>query len=59
MYQNIDIVRSHRPDFIVVLAGDHIYKMDYARMVLDHVDSGAPCTVGCIEVPRQEASRSA
>ena len=55
VYQNIDIVRGHRSDFIVVLAGDHIYKMDYARMLESHAISGAPCTVACIEVPRKEA----
>jgi glucose-1-phosphate adenylyltransferase len=51
----------HRPqatpaDYIVVLAGDHVYKMDYSLMLADHVESGADCTVGCIEVPRAEAS---
>jgi glucose-1-phosphate adenylyltransferase len=55
IYQNLDIVRSHRPDYIVVLAGDHIYKMDYERMLADHAASGLGCTVGCIEVPREEA----
>jgi len=56
VYQNIDIVRSHRSDFIVVLAGDHIYKMDYARLLEFHATSGAPCTVACIEVPREDAT---
>jgi glucose-1-phosphate adenylyltransferase len=56
VYQNIDIVRDHKSDYIVVLAGDHIYKMDYARMLQFHVDRGAQCTVACIEVPRSEAS---
>ena len=56
VYQNIDIVRDHKSDYIVVLAGDHIYKMDYAQMLQFHVDRGAQCTVGCIEVPREEAS---
>ncbi|WP_321793485.1 glucose-1-phosphate adenylyltransferase [Caballeronia sp. J97] len=55
VYQNLDIVRSIGPEFVIVLAGDHIYKMDYTRMVLDHVESGADCTVGCIEVPRMDA----
>ena len=41
---------------MVVLAGDHVYKMDYSLMLQDHVQSGAGCTVGCIEVPREEAS---
>ena len=56
VYQNIDIVRDHQSVYIVVLAGDHIYKMDYARMLQFHVDHGAQCTVGCIEVARTAAS---
>jgi glucose-1-phosphate adenylyltransferase len=56
VFQNIDIIRSHRPKYLLVLAGDHVYKMDYARMLADHAARGAPCTVGCIEVPLQEAS---
>jgi glucose-1-phosphate adenylyltransferase len=56
IYQNLDIIQSSRPEYIVVLAGDHIYKMDYSLMLKDHVESGAGCTVGCIEVPRAEAS---
>ena len=57
VYQNLDIIQSTRTphDYVVVLAGDHIYKMDYSIMVADHVASGYPCTVGCIEVPRMEA----
>ena len=56
IYQNLDIVQSSNPEYIVVLAGDHVYKMDYSLMLQDHVSSGAQCTVGCIEVPRAEAS---
>jgi glucose-1-phosphate adenylyltransferase len=56
VYQNLDIIRSMAPRYIVVLAGDHVYKMDYMRMLLDHVDSQADCTVGCIEVPRMDAT---
>jgi glucose-1-phosphate adenylyltransferase len=55
VFQNLDIIRHHRPDYILVLAGDHIYKMDYTRMLVDHVEQGAACTVGCIEVPRDQA----
>ena len=55
VYQNIDIVQSYGSHFMVVLAGDHIYKMDYEKMLQQHVDSGADVTVGCIEVPRMEA----
>jgi glucose-1-phosphate adenylyltransferase len=56
VYQNIDILRSYDPEYVLILAGDHIYKMDYSLMLLDHVEHGAGCTVGCIEVPRAEAS---
>ena len=55
VYQNLDIIRGSRPQFIVILAGDHIYKMDYSVMLADHVRSGAQCTVACIEVPIEEA----
>lgn len=54
--QNIDIIASHGLKYIIILAGDHIYKQDYSLMVKHHVDSGADVTVGCIEVPRAEAS---
>ncbi|MBM9596390.1 glucose-1-phosphate adenylyltransferase [Roseitranquillus sediminis] len=53
--QNIDIVDSYDVDFIVVLAGDHVYKMDYEVMLQQHCDSGADVTVGCLTVPRMEA----
>ncbi|CAN5810554.1 glucose-1-phosphate adenylyltransferase [soil metagenome] len=56
VYQNQDIIASYRADYIVVLAGDHIYKMNYALMLADHVAKGRDCTVGCIAVPRGEAS---
>ena len=55
IYQNLDIIQSSSPEYVVVLAGDHVYKMDYSLMLQDHVQSGAGCTVGCIEVPREEA----
>src|SRR4051794_26381999 len=56
VYQNIDIIASYAPEFIVILAGDHIYKMDYEVMLQQHVSQGADVTVGCIEVPRMEAT---
>jgi glucose-1-phosphate adenylyltransferase len=56
VYQNQDILASYRADYIVVLAGDHIYKMNYALMLADHVSKGHECTVGCIAVPRAEAT---
>lgn len=56
IYQNLDIIRnSTPPEYVVVLAGDHIYKMDYSVMLADHVKNGRGVTVGCIEVPRMEA----
>jgi glucose-1-phosphate adenylyltransferase len=56
VYQNLDILRAHKPEYILVLAGDHIYKMDYSQLIADHVAQGKACTVGCIEVPLAEAS---
>jgi glucose-1-phosphate adenylyltransferase len=56
VFQNIDIIESHAPRYMVILAGDHIYKMDYELMLRQHVNSGADVTVGCMVVPRAEAS---
>jgi glucose-1-phosphate adenylyltransferase len=56
VFQNIDIIRSYGPEHIIVLAGDHIYKMDYEPMLQQHVETAADVTIGCIEVPRAEAS---
>ncbi|MCE2917098.1 MAG: glucose-1-phosphate adenylyltransferase [Rubrivivax sp.] len=56
VYQNQDIVAAYRPEYVVVLAGDHVYKMNYALMLADHVALGQECTVGCIEVSRDEAT---
>ncbi|QBM30148.1 glucose-1-phosphate adenylyltransferase [Hydrogenophaga pseudoflava] len=56
VYQNLDILRAHNPEYILILAGDHIYKMDYAELIADHVAQGKKCTVACIEVPIAEAS---
>jgi glucose-1-phosphate adenylyltransferase len=53
--QNLDIIRGHKPEYVLILAGDHVYKMDYATMLAAHVESGADITVGCIEVPIDEA----
>jgi glucose-1-phosphate adenylyltransferase len=57
VFQNMDIVRDYGPRFIVVLAGDHVYKMDFEPMLQQHVEQDADVTVGCIEVPRAEAHR--
>ncbi|MBV9783070.1 MAG: glucose-1-phosphate adenylyltransferase [Acidisphaera sp.] len=56
VYQNIDIIDSYAPHYILVLAGDHIYKMDYELMLRQHCEQKADVTVGCIEVPRMEAT---
>src|SRR6516165_1288400 len=56
VYQNIDIIESYSPEYIVILAGDHIYKMDYELMLQQHVDRKADVTVGCLEMPRAESS---
>ena len=58
IFQNMDIIKRYRAKYIIILAGDHIYKMDYAKMLLDHVDKGAKCTVACIEYPLQTQSIS-
>jgi glucose-1-phosphate adenylyltransferase len=56
VFQNLDIIESYGPKYMVLLAGDHIYKMDYEMMLQQHVESGADVTVGCLEVPRMEAT---
>ncbi|HHH44688.1 MAG TPA: glucose-1-phosphate adenylyltransferase [Gammaproteobacteria bacterium] len=50
VYQNLDIIRNHRPEYVLILAGDHIYKMDYGPMIAAHVENGADMSVGCLEV---------
>ena len=55
VYQNLDIIRLHDPDYVLILAGDHIYKMDYGTMIAYHVEHGADMTVGCMEVPLDDA----
>ena len=56
VYQNLDIIRAHSPEYVLVLAGDHVYKMDYGTMLAAHVENNADITVGCIEVPIEEAT---
>lgn len=56
VFQNLDILRSHDPQFVLILGGDHIYKMDYGRLLADHAETQADLTVACIEVPISEAS---
>ncbi len=56
VYQNLDIIRSHNPEYVLILAGDHVYKMDYGEMLAYHTENNADITVGCIEVPLEDAS---
>ncbi|MBT8140639.1 MAG: glucose-1-phosphate adenylyltransferase [Gammaproteobacteria bacterium] len=56
IYQNIDIIRAEAPKYVMVLSGDHIYRMDYGSMLVRHVESGADMTVSCLEVPIEEAA---
>lgn len=56
VYQNIDIIRTHSPDYVVILGGDHVYKMDYGLMLAEHVSRQTDVTVGCVEVPVTEAA---
>ena len=55
IYQNLDIIRMHQPEYVLVLAGDHIYRMDYGPMLAYHVENEADMTIGCLEVSLQEA----
>ncbi len=56
VYQNLDIIRAHNPEYILILAGDHIYKMDYGTLLLDHIARKADLSVACIDVPREQAT---
>ncbi|SEQ13337.1 glucose-1-phosphate adenylyltransferase [Solimonas aquatica] len=55
VYQNLEFIKEHQPAYVLVLAGDHVYKMDYGRMLAHHASTGAMLTVGCLEVPLDEA----
>ena len=57
VYQNLDIIREQKPKFVVILAGDHVYKMDYRDMILDHINKNADLSVACLEVPVKEAKQ--
>ena len=56
IYQNVDIIKQYGCKYILVLSGDHVYKMDYSYMLLDHIKSGCPLSIACIEVPREQAT---
>ena len=57
VYQNLDVVHRHQPRYVVVLAGDHVYKMDYSRMLAEHVARGADMSIACVEVPLVDAGQ--
>ncbi len=57
IYQNMNFMQKYNPDYVLILSGDHIYKMDYAKMLRAHKEAGADCTIAAIEVPMKEASR--
>lgn len=57
IYQNINFIERYDPEYVVILSGDHIYKMDYAKMLAFHKEKGADCTIAVLEVPKEEASR--
>ena len=57
VYQNLDILRRHGPQYVLVLAGDHVYKMNYARMLAEHVERGAAVSIACVDVPIELASQ--
>jgi glucose-1-phosphate adenylyltransferase len=54
VYQNIDILRRHNPEYVLILGGDHVYKMDYRKLLADHVEKSADMTVACVEIPVEE-----
>ena len=57
IYQNINFIKMYNPEYVLILSGDHIYKMDYSKMLRAHIDTEADCTIAAIEVPLKEASR--
>ncbi len=57
IYQNIPFIKRYDPEYVLILSGDHIYKMDYSAMIEQHKETGADCTIAVIEVPMEEASR--
>jgi glucose-1-phosphate adenylyltransferase len=56
VFQNLDIIHSHGPEYVLILAGDHVYKQDYGKMLAHHVATGADVTVACLEVPLADAT---
>ncbi|MBF0135686.1 MAG: glucose-1-phosphate adenylyltransferase [Magnetococcus sp. DMHC-1] len=56
VYQNLDLIESNEPDYVLILGGDHIYKQDYSKMLQDHLEKGADVSVACVEVPLDQAT---
>ncbi len=57
IFQNLNFIKMYNPDYVLILSGDHIYKMDYSKMLRAHIENNADCTIAAIEVPLKEASR--
>ncbi len=57
IYQNIEFIERYNPEYVLILSGDHIYKMDYSKMINEHIENGAACTIAVLEVTMEEASR--
>ena len=57
IYQNLNFIKMYNPEYVLILSGDHIYKMDYSKMLKAHIEKEADCTIAAIEVPLKEASR--
>lgn len=56
VYQNLKVIAEHRPRYVLILAGDHVYRQDYGRLIKQHLETGASVTVSCVDVPRNTAS---
>ena len=57
IYQNLNFIKMYNPEYVLILSGDHIYKMDYSKMLRAHIENNASCTIAAIDVPISEASR--
>jgi len=57
IYQNLEFIARYNPEYVLILSGDHIYKMDYSKMINQHIEDGADCTIAVLEVSMEEATR--
>ncbi len=55
IYQNLDAINVENPDFVLILAGDHVYKMNYQQMLLEHIEKGVDCTISVVEMPKEKS----